>query len=196
MRPRLITVVVALIGSMFVPLASLAPPVAALSCVGPEGILREAPTVFAGRIVDGGDGRIEVDVDEVWTGEVPSKVTLSITIESWWPGGEIPDGYAPPGRWVFAPDAEGAVNTCTAWSLRDRFLRTQLLEHRPAQVTPPDAAAPDRPPTPATNDIGDHHWTDDLDTPRGMTLVALVGIALLLTLLGALELRRRARTRG
>jgi hypothetical protein len=185
-------------------LAALAAPVMpaapghALNCVGPEGVVGEAPTVFVGRIVDGGDGRIEVDVDEVWKGQAASEVTLRVSLEGWWIGGEIPQGYAPRGRWVFAPDENGAVNVCTAWSLRGRPLREQLLEHRPEQVIEPDADAfaPDRSVPPAVNNIGEHHWTDDLDTPRGVTLVALGGIALLLGLLGALGLRHRTRARG
>lgn len=115
-------------------------PAAALSCVGPDAVLKDATSIIAGRITDYRDHRILVAVEEIWRGEpVAGEIWLDVELEMWWPGigrgGELPDGWSPDGQWVFAPK-DGAVNPCTAFRL-DAFLTEETRQYRPADPAEP-----------------------------------------------------------
>lgn len=130
----------ALAGLLLSPLLTVLLPVApatALSCVGPERVLADATEVFAGRIVDAADGSVLIAVDEVWLGgSVEQLVWFPVDLEerTAWAGadGTVPDGYASPERWVFAP-LGGSVGPCTAWPAE------QVAAARPATVASPVA---------------------------------------------------------
>lgn len=122
-----------------------APTAHALSCVEPSVVLAEASQVYTGRVTDSRDGRIQVDVVEVWSGgPVAEQVWLDVELASWtgWagPDGEIPDGLTTAEEWVFAPEVDGTVNPCVMWELRGG---SEVLEHRPDQPTAPSAAVPE-----------------------------------------------------
>lgn len=117
-----------------------AEPAAALSCVGPEAVLKDASSIIAGRITGYRDHRLLVAVDEIWRGDrVAEEIWLDVELEGWWPGigrnGELPEDWAPKGQWVFAPK-DGAVNPCTAWRL-DAFQTEQIQPFRPAEPLAP-----------------------------------------------------------
>jgi hypothetical protein len=138
MTARTLLASAALAAGLAVPVA-VAPPALALSCVGPDRVLDDADVVYTGRVVDSGDGRVLVEVEEVWRGgPVDEEVWLAVQLEGWteWagPDGRIPDGFSTSGTWVFAPDGAD-IGPCTAWAL-DSQLREHVEEHRPAQ---PDA---------------------------------------------------------
>lgn len=149
MTHRRLLAAAALLAATATPLAA-APPAAALSCVGADVVLDDATHVFTGLITDADDGRILVDVEEVWRGPVEGQLWLTVDLPEWtpWagPDGTIPDGYSSPDTWLFARAEDGTVNACTAWPLDDA-----LRQHRPeAPETPPPspAASPDvRPPS-------------------------------------------------
>lgn len=121
-----------------IPLVAAAP-AAALSCVGIEGVLRDAEQAYTGRIVDAQDGVLQVAVDEVWRGgPVEDRVWLEVQLAGWseWagPDGEVPDGYSSPATWLFAPD-DGAVGPCTAWRTGSAYVD----RHRPDRTEEPVA---------------------------------------------------------
>ncbi len=133
-------------------------PASALSCIGPEGVMLEATTIFTGRIVDSEDepgfdtgGRILVEVDEVWKGEAPQRVWLGTELDGWWdmmPGGSIPDGFSSEKIWLFAPrttDAGEAVSSCSAWDT----VKPWGIDLRPANTSVPvgDSKPPSKPPS-------------------------------------------------
>ena len=120
-----------------------AEPAAALSCVRPEAVLKDATSIIAGRITGYRDHRILVAVDEIWRGDrVAEEIWLDVELEGWWPGigrnGELPEDWAPKGQWVFAPK-DGAVNPCTAWRL-DAFYTEHVQPFRPAEPLAPLAS--------------------------------------------------------
>jgi hypothetical protein len=115
-------------------------PAAALSCVGPDAVLKSAESIIAGRITDYRDHRIRVSVDEIWRGErVAEEIWLRVELEGWWPGigrnGKLPEGWSPAGQWVFAPK-DGAVNPCTAWR-PDTFNDQTITAFRPEEPAGP-----------------------------------------------------------
>lgn len=115
---RLVATAVLGAGLAAVPLAA-APPAAALSCVPPAHVLRDAEQVFTGRIVEVEDGTAVVAVEEVWRGgPVEAETTVALGLPEWW-GGDVAEGRPNTERlWVFAPyDERGTatVNPCTAW---------------------------------------------------------------------------------
>jgi hypothetical protein len=193
MRPVLLRpLLAALAAPLAVPLALvIAPPAAALSCVGPEDILgasaRVRPDqVFRGRVVDAVRGEIVVAVTEVWSGgPVDSKVRLQVDLPGWssWNGrdGRIQDGYHDDRDWVFAVDRENDIPTvgpCSAWATDE----IDVLRYRPSRTTRPvavDHAVPAR---------------DSVDAEGASIWPAAVGLgaaALLAPLLVVLSLRRR-----
>lgn len=157
-----------------------APPASALSCVGVDGVLEDAKTVFTGKIVDAQDGHILVDVGEVWRGSVGEPVWLDVGSEEWseWAGdgGRVPDGYQSDATWVFAPD-DTIVNPCVAWRLEG-----DLLRHRPDTVGLPDSGGAEPGPDAAPA------------TAESSTPVLGIGSVLIATLLvGLLVWRQRSR---
>lgn len=187
--PRLLATA-ALAASVAVPVA-IAPPAAALSCVGPPMVIADAVLVYAGRIVDARDNRILIDVTEVWKGgPVEEQVWLEVEAVGWTPwadrGGEIPDGYESPKKWVFAPH-DAAVGPCNAWSL-DRGTRQYLLPHRPDQPQAPVAEDEQQ-------DAGEATPPTEGSASSAWPLLGGVGGALfvLVTLAVAVVVRRRHR---
>lgn len=144
---------------------TVASPAAALSCVEVSKVIADAEQVYAGRIIDGRDSRILVDVTEVWKGgPVEDEVWLDVDEEGWtsWVGDgrKIADGYASPETWVFAPLDAGVVGACSAWSL-DHGMREHLLPHRPGQPQDPvdrDAHQDAGEATPATEQTQSSAW--------------------------------------
>lgn len=129
----------------------LAPPAAALSCVDAATVIKDAPQVYAGKVVDARDGKVRVAVEEVWKGgaAVPSDVWLPIEegMEfwmSWGQNGEIPEGFSTRDTWVFAPH-QGQIGACSTWA------RDGIPELRPEQPLPP-AEAPAPTPEPVPDD--------------------------------------------
>lgn len=97
-------------------------PAAALSCVMPEAVLRNAEQVFTARIVevDLDAGEVVVEVEDVWWGgPVDERLTLGLDLPGWWDG-DVSSGDPDRDRlWVMAPVTKrggASVNPCTAWS--------------------------------------------------------------------------------
>lgn len=126
----------------------------ALSCVGPDLVIAEADQVFTGRIVDAADGRLLLEVEEVWKGgPVEEKVWMDVDLPGWseWADGdgEVPDGYSSPDRWVFAP-YEASVGPCTAWRSNRELVRDHAPDRADAPV--PDGTLAGRGERPAPDD--------------------------------------------
>jgi MYXO-CTERM domain-containing protein len=164
-------------------------PASALSCIDPGSAALRADHLFTGRITDAQDGRILVDVGEIWNGgPMAATVWLAAELDGWWDGlenGRIPDGYSSPTTWLFASraNATGAqsVNPCTAWPTTTPW-GTHL---RPASVTMP--LSPSEPRRTATRETS---ADDDTGLPvMAGSLAAFAGAVVL----GRLAVRRRRR---
>jgi hypothetical protein len=113
-------------------------PAAALSCVGPSAVLRDAEQVFTARFVsvDLVTDEAVVAVEDVWWGgPVDDTLTLVLGLPGWWDGSGDPD---PERLWVMAPVMERgrpSVNPCTAWSSET----PGVGRFEPATVTAPVA---------------------------------------------------------
>lgn len=119
-------------------------PASALSCVMPEAVLSQAPTIFTGRIVERDDEKVVIQVAEVWKGApVPRRATYDVELAGWWDASmrKVPGHVR-----VFAP-MEGRVGPCTSFAFRGPEA-VDLLEFRPAAPAAPTSAAP-RPIQPA-----------------------------------------------
>lgn len=197
MTARTLLASAALAAGLVVPVAlAVAPPAGALSCVGPEEVLDDAEVLYTGSVVDARDGRVLVEVEEVWRGgPVEEQVWLRVDLEVWmpWagPDGRIPEGFATKRTWVFAPDG-ARIGPCTTWVM-DAYLRPYVDEHRPDQPDPPVPAAAET----AGNAAGPERAGSEAEPVReqaGPTSWPLVGgLAGLLGALGvgALFLARR-----
>lgn len=113
----------ALTTGLFVALPVVAAePAAALSCVMPEAVLRNAEQVFTARIVevDLDAGEVVVEVEDVWWGgPVDERFALGLDLSGWWDGDVFSGDPDPDRLWVMAPVRERgrpSVNPCTAWS--------------------------------------------------------------------------------
>lgn len=114
----------------------VASPAAALSCVGPEIVLRDAAAIYTGRIVESSDDEVTVAIDEVWRGTPPpARVTYDVDLPQWW---ELDRVEERGGRMVFAP-TDGAVNPCTVFALSGETADA-VRAFRPASPAAPAAA--------------------------------------------------------
>lgn len=99
-------------------LALTAPGASALSCVDPSEWYPDAEHVFVGNISDVDGARIEFEVREVWEGDdLAESVWLRRQkgLEMWFEfseGGEVPDGYSSPTRYVVAVQDDLVVSPC------------------------------------------------------------------------------------
>lgn len=110
-------------------------PARALDCVDPGTVIADAAQVFVGRIVDAADGRVRVEVDEIWKGApVEGVLWMDVDLPYWteWArgGDEIPDGYNSSKQWVFAPTGD-TISPCSSW------VPTIVDEHSPAEPLRP-----------------------------------------------------------
>jgi hypothetical protein len=82
----------------FVSLAAV--PAQALSCVVPDAVVADAPTVFTGHIVDSHGGRLLVEVEDVWKG--------GVSLCTSWPADEEYSPKAPAA--VSQPVSDGSLD--------------------------------------------------------------------------------------
>ena len=177
--------------------AVVATPVApahALSCVRPEVVATDAEHLFAGKVIDSVDGRVLMDVREVWSGgPVLARVWLPIDDgpRMWSPwadkNGGFPDGYSSEQTWVVATGDDFTVGPCSLWPVSQvRELRPQ---HPTAPVQPTSMPLDPAPPTPAATRSGDP------DPIAGGLVAAGAGSAAGTGVLGGLWVLRRRRNR-
>jgi hypothetical protein len=123
--------------------------------VGPDVVAADAEHLFTGKVIDSADGRVLMDVREVWSGgAVLVRVWLPIDDElrMWFPwadhNGDVPDGFSSEQTWVIATGDDFTVGPCSLWPMSQvRDLRPQ---HPTAPVQP--TAMPLDPPPPARAD--------------------------------------------
>lgn len=166
MTARTLLAATALVAGLVVPVAA-ASPAGALSCVGPDMVLEGAAVIYTGKVVDARDGRVLVEVDEVWRGgPVEEEVWLEVQLQGWmqWTGPDrrIPDGFSTKRTWVFAPDG-ATIGPCTTWAM-DSYLSEYVDEHRPAE-----------PEAPVATDSGAEDGESEVRQQAGPTSWALVG---------------------
>ena len=118
--------------------ATPAAPAHALSCVRPDVVATDAERLFAGKVIDSVDGRVLMDVREVWAGgPVLARVWLVIDDGQrlWSPwadtNGGVPDGYSSEETWVVATGDDFRVGPCSLWPV------SQVRELRPQHPTAP-----------------------------------------------------------
>lgn len=152
MRPiRLLLALVAAVATTLGVVAINAPAYG-LSCVDPGSLAQRATSVFTGTIIDARDGRLRVEVQEIWKGEPVGQnvwVDLDPSLQGWWdelPSHNFPQGYSSTKPWVFMPRAEDGkamvVNTCTAGILSGPW---SIGVERPDTVTQPVAEEATKP---------------------------------------------------
>ena len=174
--------------------ATPAAPARALSCVRPGVVAANAERLFAGNLLDSVDGRVLMDVREVWAGgPVLARVWLSIDDgqRMWSPwadkNGGAPDGYSAEQTWVVATGDDFTVGPCSLWPVSQvRELRPQ---HPTASVQPTSMPLDPAPPTPAETP-----FDDPGPTPAGL-VAAGAGSAAGAGALGGLWVLRRRRNR-
>ena len=171
------------LGSLPLVGVGLAPPAAALSCVGPQGVLERAATIYAGRIVTVSDDEVTVEVDEVWKGAPPPReVTFDVDLPQWWEADRTAEQK---GRVVVVP-VEGALNPCTVFPLEGRDVAA-LRPFRPAHPEQPLAVRVDR--QPMDDDASAGHLTSLWTWIAAGSVATLAGA-------GALLARQRRRSRS
>lgn len=167
------------VGGVFVP----AGPASALSCVGPEAVLRDAPSIIVGRITEWDEERVSIAVDEVWKGSPPpARVEYGVELAEWW---EMDGLVRPRVRTVFAP-RDGALNPCTVFSL-EGFQAEQVQAFRPESPAAPE---------PVDGGVGERPTGADGDEVMGVaagprTLLVGAGLLVGMVLCAAWVLRRR-----
>lgn len=138
-----------LVALMTTPLLAIAAPAQALSCVGPDTVLKDAPSVFTGHVVDSSDGHVSVLVKEIWKGPIiknHQRLTVdAVDWTSWGEDGSLPDDLADPTVRVFAPD-RGHINPCSMFEPD----MDGVSDHRPSHVTKPELVGVDRAMDPET----------------------------------------------
>lgn len=169
-----------------------AAPAQALSCVGPELVIKDAEVVFVGHVVDSDRGRLLVEVDEVWKGDrVEKRLWLAVDLVEWtsWGDGSstLPDDIEESSPRVFAP-GDGAVNACSMWPMAP-----ELREYRPDTTTSPvaDGAAGN-----AGEAAVDDPRAEAAAPGRDLTAYAAGGGAVVLLVAVAGWWLRRSRARG
>jgi hypothetical protein len=157
------------------------PSLALASCIAPppfEEVIRRAPAVFVGTVIDlhNGDRTATVDVSEVWKGaEVPAEVEVQ-------GGPSRVSGFTSVDRnfelsreYLFVPyKRNGSVfrdNACT----RTTLFRTELTRLRPSGAYEPSATLTPESPTPEVDEQSDGiRWLLLGAAIMGSALIALV----------------------